>query len=406
MRRVIRSIRKYIIIFLKKFFPLVYWIVAHFPLEKKVVASSFYGRIYGDNPKYIIEKIHELRPDIKLYWIVTRGRDYQVPEYVTKIKSWSVSELYHMATARVWVNSHRIRSFFKKKDEQLFIETWHGGLGLKKIDNETEKYRQDKHLQAELKNTSKVADYFISNSDFLTDVFRRAMNYNGKVWKTGFPKNDYLVNACKDSSVRKKVCDYYGITDDSYFVLYVPTFRDNVRMGQADVSAYNMDYNRVIKAFAEKTGKKCRLLLRMHPFTVDEHLTEMLKLSTDIVNCTAYPSIEELIIAADAVISDFSSCIFDAALAKKSCFLYASDWIEYENDRGLLFKPEQLPFSVAMNNDELEENIKNFDFDEYYAKYQQFANERGLYETGRAAETVARDIIRFLDTGEKKSDWE
>lgn len=74
----------------------------------------------------------------------------------------------------------------KKKKNQIAINTWHGGLGIKKIDNDVPKFKNDPKLFREIEFTSKITDIFISNSDFLSNIFRRAFGYNGTIKKLGF----------------------------------------------------------------------------------------------------------------------------------------------------------------------------------------------------------------------------
>lgn len=81
-----------------------------------------------------------------------------------------------------------------------------------------------------------------------------------------------------------------------------------------------------------------------------------------IIDATNYPDMQELILAADAFISDYSSCIFDAALRNIPCFTFATDFEKYKGDRGVYYEMDELPFSYAKNNDELISNIKNFNY--------------------------------------------
>ena len=119
-----------------------------------------------------------------------------------------------------------------------------------------------------------------------------------------------------------------------------------------------------------------------------------------VINVTEYPDMQELILSCDMFISDYSSCIFDAAITGIPCFTFATDFEDYKSDRGVYYEMDELPFPYAKNNDELMQNIENFDTDDYSAKWKAFAERTGLHETGHAAKDIAEKIIKFIN-GEK-----
>ena len=101
--------------------------------------------------------------------------------------------------------------------------------------------------------------------------------------------------------------------------------------------------------------------------------------------------------ATDVMISDYSSCIFDAALRRIPCFTYATDFEQYKNEeRGVYYEMEELPFPYATNNDELEQNIKVFNEKNYLQKWDAFTVRMGLNETGHAAKDIAEKMIALL----------
>lgn len=101
----------------------------------------------------------------------------------------------------------------------------------------------------------------------------------------------------------------------------------------------------------------------------------------------------EIIAGSDAFLTDYSSAIFEAALVGMPGFLYADDLEEYVADRGdLMFDMHQLPFPVALNNEELMENIGRFEEEEYGKRLGEFMEEMGIFEDGKASERVVEVI--------------
>ena len=140
-----------------------YHVCSIFPLQDKVVAAAFRGKRYGDNSQFIIEELHKINPDVKIIWISNKEYDYPVPDYVKMIDYYSfIKKIYHYSTAKVWINTHRMERTMRKRKGQLFIETWHGGLGIKKIELDIKDELAGWEFD-EIENTVKMADLFISD---------------------------------------------------------------------------------------------------------------------------------------------------------------------------------------------------------------------------------------------------
>ena len=123
----------------------------------------------------------------------------------------------------------------------------------------------------------------------------------------------------------------------------------------------------------------------------------------NVIDATSYPEMQDLILASDVFLSDYSSGIFDAALREIPCFTYATDFDEYKKDRGVYYEMDELPFPYAKNNEELINHILNYDHDAYINKWKQFAKRTGLFETGHAADDISNKIIDIMNG--KKIDW-
>lgn len=188
---------------------------------------------------------------------------------------------------------------------------------------------------------------------------------------------------------RKKVLGYYGLTDNMNILLYAPSFRDYFYL-KIDTSVYAIDYQRIKSALAERFGGEWRILTRWHPLFADQ--LNGTSLPEYVLNVTSYPDMQELIMATDVLISDYSSCLFDAALREIPCFTFATDFKQYKTDRGVYYEMEELPFPYATNNNELELNIRIFNPNVYKQKWKAFKERTGLYETGHAGRDIAEKI--------------
>ena len=387
-------------------YKMIYWLFNFLPVQRnKVIATTMRGRKFSDNPRFIIEKLHELNPDLDIVWFVDDRYQYSVPSWVRVVPYYRfgmLRRIYEMATAKVWINSHMWEVFVQKKKNQLFIQTFHGSVVLKKIYLDIPGYKRHGFPYEELVITSKMTDVFISNSDFNDSLIRRAFGYNGKIFKCGFPRNDELIRPKSDS--RKIVRDKLGLDGKKIF-LYAPTFRSEFeKTHHIDYGVYDIDFEGVHQALTDTFGGDWVILVKFHPI-MQNYIDEKKYFKQSFVkNVTSYVNMQELLAAADFVLTDYSSSIFDSAIAGIPGFTLGLDYEEYMSDRDVYFKLEELPFPFARTNEELVKNIRNFKVDEYSKKWDSFKKEIGLYEKGHSSEKIVEMICQYLDEGTIKID--
>lgn len=373
----------------------IYYFVRLFPLQNKVVASTFMGRKYGDNTKFIVEELLKIEPKIEIKWVKNFNYKYQLPSNIKPISRFSFWRVaYEYATAKVWLDTHRFPSNAKKRKGQLVIETWHGGLGIKKIDGDVSKFRQLKRISKEVETTSILADIFISQSSHLSKVYRSAFDYKGKIWKIGYPKNDMLF--FDNEPYQKKIKQYFNFNQDDKICVYAPTFRDDFWSKGINKDVYAINFMNLKQALNKRFSGEWKILARWHPLMLRYVTETKMSLGSSVIDATCYPEMQDLIMAADAFVSDYSSCIFDAAIREIPCFTFATDFEEYKLDRGVYYEMEDLPFPYARNNEELEQNILAFDEKEYKNAWSAFKLKTGLFETGHAAKDIAFLINEFM----------
>ena len=151
--------------------------------------------------------------------------------------------------------------------------------------------------------------FWISNSNFETEVYKSAFWHVHDILEYGHPRNDILFGENKD--IKEKVRNKLSIAEGTKTVLYVPTYRES------DLTEkFEMDYQRVVHAFEERYDGEWKLLMRMHP-KMREKAQKIVPKLTQVVDVSCYPDIQELMVFTDAMITDYSSCIFDFILTYK-----------------------------------------------------------------------------------------
>lgn len=378
---------------IKMFYSLSFHLCYFFPLKNKVVATSFNGMKYEDSPRLIIEAVHKINPDVDLVWLTDSSRNESIPDYTRKVPfKLTLKTIFEMATAKVWVSNNLFNRNVVKRTGQIYIETWHGGLGIKKIVADVKGFPK-KDLER-LSSFLDIADVFISNSDHLSAVFRSALGYKGSIWKCGYPKNDHLCGDCSCAQVELRKNLHLEL--DSKILVYAPTFRQSIWENQKEynVDVYNIDYKKIELALCNRFGGKWIVCVRWHPAL--RTVSHKLVVPNSVIDVTEYPNMEELVKGCDAFLTDYSSCVFDAAFVEKPCFLYTPDFEEYKKEQGVYYELADLPFSYAYNNEDLAENILSFSEKYYKSKWESFKRKMGAYESGHASYDIANVICEYI----------
>lgn len=356
---------------------------------KKVIFDNYMGQGYGCNGKYVTEALLKKAPDLDIVWTVKnvkeQGRFF--PKQVRLVEYGSDEAMKEYATAAVWALNyhmvHYLNQGLLKKEGQTYIQMWHGSFGIKKIENDCKNLTNDKNWTILAERNSRYTDYWISNSRFETKIYRQAFWDVGQVLEYGHPRNDIFFR--KENKARHAVENYIG-KSGCKILLYVPTFRDDFKEWEQP-----LDYKRLKQSLQMRFGGEWQILVRLHP-RMKSHV-ERTGFGGNFLDVTDYPDIQELLSAADAVVTDYSSAVFDFLLTGRPAFFYATDYVSYEHMRGLYYPLEEAPFPVASDNDQMAENIAGFDETAYQVKVKEFLEKKDSREDGQAAERVAKLII-------------
>jgi CDP-glycerol glycerophosphotransferase len=351
-----------------------------FPIKKKrVVFSNFNGLGYGCNPKYITEELHRQHINCEIIWL-SKKKDANFPAYVKVVKWGSLYSLYMWSTAEIIINNVRMGGYFKhgfkKKKGQFYIQTWHGSMGIKKMEADNNKL--DLKYIEKAKLDSKNIDLLLSNSRWLTACLKKCFFYNGVILTCGSPRNDIFFN---DKINKKDLKSKIGIKDNiEKIVSYVPTFGNITNVAQI----YN-NAQIICKSFESKFGGKWVLGIRLHPKERDIRIK-----NNKIINFNEIDDIQELLLVSDALITDFSSCAFDYIIYKKPVFIFAT--IDQISKADLYYDYDKTPFKVAHSIEELSKNIELFDSITYTRKINKFLFSMGNHDDGQASRRVVNII--------------
>lgn len=352
-------------------------------IQKGVVLfDSFNGKVIGDNPLDIFLELQKVRPDLKFFW--TTGAGTKAPEGATGVRFESKQWLDLLASAEYIVANTSLPWYFRKVSGQTYLQTWHG-TPLKRLVHDIPPGSLTKSYLDTMDREAAAWDYLISPSKFCTEVLPRAFGYRGEVLESGYPRNDRLKTHKPED--RQRIRAALGVTDPkTVLVMYAPTWRDYKRTatGNWDLVSY-MDPN-------IKLPNGFRMMFRGHTNT---HAIDSSKAAGSAIDVTRYPDVTELYIAADVLVTDYSSVMFDFSVTGKPIIFLVPDLERYRAERGFYFDFEaEAPGPILSTDDEvvktlskLPETAKNFQ-----KAYEHWQSKFNALEDGKASERVVRAV--------------
>ena len=372
---------------MSKVYKILYYFFSVFPIRRKILFLSYYGCQYGCSPKYLSEYVVRVHPDWEIVWAFTTPKVYQV-QGVKKVRYLSLRYFYELCTSRVVITNYRMTEDYRKRKGQYYVMTWHSSLRLKRIEKDAESFLPEHYVQM-AKADSKKIDLLLSGCGYSDEIFKRAFWYNGVILQSGTPRCDIFYTNNMENR-RGQIKQGLGVDKDTCLLLYAPTFRKG-----DDLSCYNLDFESLVKVLEESRSGEWKVLIRLHPHLLN-YSNSFLN-ADNVVNVTNYDDIQELLLIADVLITDYSSLMFDFAETHRPCFLYAPDLEEYQkNDRSLYFDIKELPFPMSVTQDELEKRIRSIDQNEYSKSIDDFLQKVGSYEDGNASKRVTEYIEKWM----------
>lgn len=354
--------------------------------NNRIFFSSFSGKNFACNPLYIIRYLSESKKNIECFVLKSKNSEIILDQYLKKLKVKTVNKntlkyFYLLFSSKILITNDYFPSYIPKKTSQYLINTWHGGGAYKRVNAKNKS--QERLYRILYSHTN----YFLSSCRKFSEVMSTDLYidpYNFLPY--GMPRNDLFFYKEVVEKANRKVRKKYNLNNDEYIILYAPTWRDDSREIINEIIEL-----KVLDAFKKMTNKKVKLLIRAH------YHTKHYVLDNNCIDVTAYSDMQELLCAADILITDYSSCMWDFSLMYKPCFIYATDIDQYKQERDFYTPMSEWPFPIARNADELINNIVNFNEDEYIEKVKKHHQALGSYEDGHACERVCKLIEDIID---------
>ncbi|MFC7496718.1 MULTISPECIES: CDP-glycerol glycerophosphotransferase family protein [unclassified Nocardioides] len=306
------------------------------PLDPALVYfESYAGRTATDSPLAIFEELHRRRPDLRLVWGVADGGQAAPPgaePVLLRSREWYAV----LARARALVLNTDTEAWFRRRPGQHLLQTFHGypskAMGASQWEAQEYSPAWIRELRSRGVDTWST---ILTPTPEMTHHYREQYSYAGPALDRGYPRDDALV--APDAGDRRAATRrLLGIRDDQTAVLYAPTWREHLAFRPRGAA---MTEHLDLAAAAAALGDGFVLLLRGHRFHAPAPVDAP---GARVVDVTAYPEVNDLILAADASVLDYSSMRFDIALTGRPMVFLVPDLDDYASgSRRFLFPFEE-----------------------------------------------------------------
>lgn len=361
------------------------------PIKENVVLfETFMAKNYSDSPKYIYEALNQMYPGkYECVWAINGKHD--IPYGAKTIKRFSFQYAYYCAISKYLVFNVRQPLWFRKREGQVFLETWHGTPLKRLVFDQEEVTSASPKYKEQFYKQRKEWDYLVSANPFSSKTFRSCFMYEGKMLEYGYPRNDILYAPDKEERARR-LKEKLGIPLDKKTILYAPTWRDDEHYGKGE---YKFTLALDLKKMKTMLEKDYVLLLRTHHYIADK--IDTTGLGGFAYNLSTYDDISEIYLITDICITDYSSVFFDFANLKRPILFYTYDIEKYKNQlRGFYIDMNtEVPGPLLYTSEEVIDAILHIDKIQkrYQKRYDEFYDRFCCFDDGHASENIVKEVF-------------
>ena len=336
-------------------------------LKDAILFMCFGGRRATDSPRRLLEEFQRRGSQWPMYWAVA---DFSVPvpagaePVLIGSRRW-----YQLLTeSRILINNNNFPFYFRKREGQVYIQTWHG-TPLKKLGNDVARTNFSLSYWNLMWREAEYWDALLAQNDYAAGVLAKCFGFDGRVVADGYPRNDSLTRERMEQD-RPAIRRRLGIPEGKTAILYAPTWRDDAKNAsrQYEMVTY-LDFEKA----QQQLGDDYVLLLRGHHNIAGQRQTAA---NAFVIDVTEYPEVNDLYTAADILVNDYSSVMFDFCVTGKPIIFLTPDIARYRDEtRGFYFDlEEKAPGPLHNTTEEVVRSIKNITSVSraYEAKYAAF----------------------------------
>src|SRR4051794_11735094 len=358
---------------------------------ERVVYNSFQGR-FSDNPRAIYEELARRTEGVTHVWTARARTRGAFPPGVRPVVQGTWRHALEVERARYVVANVEMREHLQRRRGVTFLQTWHG-TPLKRVGYDNRYVvAHPAAFERDVREYTRW-DYLITPNAFTTGILHDAFRgFGGEILEVGYPRNDVLNHPDRDA-IRARVRRELGIEDGRTAVLYAPTWRDDA-VHERDSQGFALALD--VGEFTRRLGDDHVLLTRLH-FLVAAQLGPQGRCVRDVSD---YEDVRDLYLAADVLVTDYSSVMFDFAITGRPILYYVYDLEFYRDElRGFYFDFEaEAPGPLCRTTDEVLSALEDLDGVRRAnaGRYARFRERYNHLDDGRASARVVERVLSEL----------
>ena len=295
-----------------------------------VLFQCYRGEFATDSQRAIHEELHRRGTPLELLWAVS-DHAVSLPEGAVPLLIGSPAWYDAVGESRFLCQNNDFDRFFRHRPHQRYLQTFHGhpfksmGISFLEAWGKTPWV-----IDTEVKRRTDAWDAILVPSEACVEMYRREYRYTKEILVTGYPRDDALVTT-DSAEARPRILRTLGVDQNTTVVLYAPTWRDTVSTGAFKAKIFDaLD----LDLLAAALGPDYTLLLRGHSYNLREGASRR---AASLLDVSSYPEVNDLILAADVAVLDYSSLRFDWMITEKPVVFFVPDLAEYLSARTVLF---------------------------------------------------------------------
>lgn len=379
-------------------FRFIFTIFKLFPEKSKTVGVAS----FGDNIFYTVRSLKQLsdHPVIILAhpscnYDFNETADQVIPFSIRRPVSYLLS-IYHLATARTVLidNYEAFLSETTFREGTRCIQLWHAAGAIKKygLENPANKYRGSKSIER-FKRVYARFDYAVVGSDKMAESFYSSFGLTEqRIIRTGVPRTDILFDIQERSNLYSEIMERFPAIGDRKIMLYAPTYRES----ELGIHSLELDIQKMYQELSDEYV----LFIKLHP-AVSGSL-DFSNYPDFVFDMSDFRETNRLLLAADLLITDYSSIPFEYALLNRPMVFFAYDLEEYKIKSGLIEAYEdQMPGPIVFDTSQLIDRIKSGSFD--YEQIKEYSVVWNLYSDGNSSMKLARFLVGAEEKATEKA---
>ncbi len=349
-----------------------------FPVSSQKISYLPVNLRYGGNVKSVYEKWITAYPSFTHIWYL-KHKSVLKNNDETKIVSNGLRMLFHLMTSKYWIKEAEFENYLIiPRKETILIQLWHASGAFKKFGMDM--FNGESALHNSRYREAQYWDMVLCSSENVACIYSKALGVpKRKIFVSGLPRNDTIIrNKNNIDRIKKSI----GLNPLKKLILYAPTFRD--------INGEERIFEDFLHYIADKLPDEYIFIYRLHGRSIDKNRLRGLP---DIYDFSSYNDVEILLCAADILVTDYSSIVFDYALLERPIIFYAPDYKEYEKYRGFYFEYEKfVPGPIYTEPDNLLNGLTEYDFNEWINKVRRFRDRFQQYIDDGNSDRVVKKI--------------